>query len=282
MSLVVRDLACGYGGRTVIAGVSFQVQPGELVALLGPNGVGKSTLLRCLLGLMPLRRGEVHWSEGGRRLPVAGMAGYVPQVTAVPFAYSVRDVVLMGRARHVGLFALPGPRDQAAAAAALRRVGIEHLAGRPFPALSGGERQLVLIARALAAEPRLLVLDEPEAHLDLRHRLAVMDLLRRLSRDEGLAVLFSTHHPEDVLWYADRALLLFPDGEARDVPVPGGLDEDALARLYGVPLVRMRLNGWGTPPWVIVPGRWQGHSPEAHAPEAHASEADAPEERSRR
>jgi len=260
VSLVVSGLTCGYAGKAVISGVNFRVEPGEMVAILGPNGVGKTTLIRAILGLMPLHSGHTRWLDGSASLPVSDVAGFVSQASSVPFGYSVLDMVLMGRARHLGLFALPGPRDRAVAMDALRRVGIGHLAERPCPALSGGEQQLVRIARALAAEPRLLVLDEPETHLDLRHRLQVMELLRRLTEEEGLAVLFSTHHPDEVLWYADQALLLFPDGEVQAVPVPDGLDDAALQRLYGTPLARMALPDDDTPPWIIAPKRWRRRS----------------------
>lgn len=271
MSLIVRDLACGYGARTVVSHVDFHVEPGEMVALLGPNGVGKTTLIRAVLGLAPLQAGDARWEEGGRALPVSDVTGFVSQAATIPFGYSVLDMVLMGRARHLGLFAVPGPKDRAVAMEALERVGMAHLAHRPCPALSGGEQQLVLIARALASEPRLLVLDEPEAHLDLRHRLAVMELLRRLSEEEGLAVLFSTHHPDEVLWYAHRALLLFPGGDVQAVPVPEGLDEEALERLYGIPLARLALPHGDTPPWVIAPKTWRnGRSPSALSSPLHS------------
>src|SRR5690606_37967511 len=126
VSLVVSGLTCGYAGKAVISGVNFRVEPGEMVAILGPNGVGKTTLIRAILGLMPLHSGHTRWLDGSASLPVSDVAGFVSQASSVPFGYSVLDMVLMGRARHLGLFALPGPRDRAVAMDALRRVGIGH------------------------------------------------------------------------------------------------------------------------------------------------------------
>ncbi len=208
----------------VFRGLDVTVAAGTAAAVIGPNGRGKSTLVRCAAGLLTPTEGTV------RR---AAPAGYVPQGRSTTFAYPVRDMVLMGRARQVGTFAGPGPVDRAAAAAALDLVGLDHLAGRAFPTLSGGEQQLVLIARALAGQSPLLVLDEPTTGLDLHNQARVLGLLRALA-DDGMAVLLTTHDPDHALHVADTVVML--DGPAGTVsgPTRTMLTEARLSSLYGV------------------------------------------------
>lgn len=217
-----------FPGSWVFRGLHLRVEPGQVLAILGPNGRGKTTLLRCIVGLLRPREGQVRHS--GR----AGI-GYVPQLQQTVFDYSVLDMVLMGRARHIRLGSVPGPKDRRIARVALERVGLAHLAERPFSSLSGGERQLVLIARALTVESPVLVLDEPASALDLRNQGRVLELLRHLSR-EGLAIVLTTHNPQHAFFVADRALLFFSPEEHVTGPVPDVLSEDRLERLYGIPL----------------------------------------------
>lgn len=174
-------------GIWVLQACTLQVTGGRVLALLGPNGSGKTTLLKLLAGVLTPTTGTVH---------VEGRVGYVPQLMSLPFAYSVFDTVLMGRARHVGLFATPTRTDEQATWAALDHLGLTALAPGPFDQLSGGERQLVVFARALAAGADVLVLDEPTASLDAGHQEMILRLIRRLARDEGFTVIFSTHQPQ--------------------------------------------------------------------------------------
>ncbi|RKQ88442.1 ABC transporter ATP-binding protein [Brockia lithotrophica] len=254
--LRVDGLRVGYRGTPLLAGVEFSVRPGEVVAILGPNGVGKSTVLKTILGFLRPLGGKAYWvGKDGDTLPPLRVAGYVPQQAEVAFGYTALDYVLMGRTPHLGLFSAPGARDVELARAALRRVGVEHLAARGVSSLSGGEFRRVLVARALARVPELLVLDEPEAHLDVRQRLEVLALLRELADRERLAVLFTTHAPEAALGFADRAVLFFSDGTTEAVSLPAGLTEGRLERLYGVPFVRLELppSGKDGVPFVPVP-----------------------------
>jgi iron complex transport system ATP-binding protein len=192
MTLELRGLAFGYPGRPIGRDVECRVAQGEVLCLLGPNGSGKTTLSRTILGLLAPRAGTVAvdgattqgWSPRRR----GRVFGYVPQAQPAAFAFTVRDLVLMGRTPHLGLFAAPGPRDRALADAALATLGIEGLAGRSCGELSGGERQLSLVARAIAQEARILVLDEPTANLDLGNQVRVLSALRALAA-RGLAVL---------------------------------------------------------------------------------------------
>jgi iron complex transport system ATP-binding protein len=232
-------LRFGHPGRTVGEHLSLALPAGQVVALLGPNGGGKTTLLKTLLGLLPAQGGVVRldgralgeWSlpERARRV------GYVPQGQASTFGYSARQMVLMGRTAHLGLLARPGARDAAVADQALQRLGIAHLADRSVHRMSGGERQLVLIARALAQQPRAVLLDEPTASLDFGNQGMVMRAIRALA-DEGLGVLFTTHDPNQARRCADTALLLREGRVLAQGPVAGVVTAEHLRALYGAPV----------------------------------------------
>ena len=216
--------------RWVFRNYHAALEKGRVLALLGPNGCGKTTLLKILLSaLRP--------SEG--RVTVSGTVAFVPQLFQVSFDYCALDMVLMGRARHIGIFGQPSRQDEQAALAALDRFGMADFASRPFQQLSGGQRQLVIFARALAAEAQILILDEPAAALDLKNQALVLDSIAMLADREDLTVVLTTHHPQHALAVADEALLMlgpgtYAYGSARDV-----LTESNLHALYGVPLKRV-------------------------------------------
>jgi iron complex transport system ATP-binding protein len=209
--LEARDLTIGYGRKVVGRGVNVAVQRGEVLALLGPNGGGKTTLLKTLLGLIPPLSGTVTLAGAPmQQMSVRDRSramAYVPQVHTGTFAFSVEDMVLMGRSAHASIFSQPSAHDRRVAAEALARLGISHLGDRPYTMISGGERQLVLIARALAQQPQMVVLDEPTASLDFGNQGKTLREIRRLAA-AGLAVVFATHDPNHSLRYADRAMLI--------------------------------------------------------------------------
>jgi len=227
-----------YGGAAVLDGLSLEVAEGELAAVIGPNGTGKTTLIRLASGALPPGAGSVRL--GGRDLaaiPAAERARFVavvPQESRPAFDFTVREVVRMGRAPHLGLLGLEGRRDALAADEAMRRTDVLGLAGRPFLSLSGGERQRVIVARALAQEPRLLLLDEPTAFLDLRHRLLLQELLARLHRETGLTLLIASHDLDLAARLASRIVLLHRGSVAADGPPAAVLTPDHLRRVYGV------------------------------------------------
>jgi iron complex transport system ATP-binding protein len=237
--LNVVDLAFGFGTRRVGEGVSFALAPGETLAVLGGNGAGKTTLFRTLLGLLPPQQGAI--VVGGA--PLAALApverarrlAYVPQQHVPAFGFSVVEAVLMGRAARLSTFARPGAADRAAAFEALARLGIGALAARPVTELSGGERQLVLVARALAQEAPVLILDEPTASLDFGNRARVLNEIDRL-RGGGLTIVFSTHEPDHALAHADRALLLADGRPLALDAVERALTAENVERLYRVPV----------------------------------------------
>lgn len=220
--------------RWVFRGLSVSVARGETLCILGANGRGKTTLLRAMVGLLKLREGSI---------AVHGGVAFVPQFFHTVFQYSVREMVVMGRARHIGLLAHPTRADYAVAEAMLDRVGLADFAARPFNALSGGERQLVLVARALASQSEVLVLDEPSSSLDLRNQSVLLKLLGGISAEHGITVVYTTHHPQHALASDCKVLLMLERdhqvlGDAREV-----LDEAHLAALYGVPVRRIEIEG---------------------------------------
>lgn len=235
--LDVRDLAFGFGARRVGADVTFALAKGETLAVLGGNGAGKTTLFRTLLGLLPALNGEIRVDgHAVATLPPRARArrlAYVPQQHAPTFGFTAEEAVLMGRVSHLSTFARPGSTDRAAAADALTRLGIEALAARPVTELSGGERQLVWIARALAQQAPVLILDEPTASLDFGNRARVLAEIDRL-RHGGLTIVFSTHEPDQALAHADRALLLADGRPLALDAVDSALTAANVGRLYRV------------------------------------------------
>ncbi|WP_284311420.1 ABC transporter ATP-binding protein [Labrys miyagiensis] len=210
--------------------LSFSLASGQTLVLLGRNGRGKTTLLKCLAKLITPTAGSVRCN---------GVMGYVPQQFTPPFSYSVFDVVLMGRARHVGVFSNPTSRDRARTQEALELIGLASFAKRPVTTLSGGERQLVLIARALAAEADILLLDEPTSALDFRNQALVLSTLRRLAAERQLTVIMTTHEPTHALEVADRAILLHGSGMGEEGSVASMCTESKLSELYGISMKRL-------------------------------------------
>lgn len=211
------------GGRWIFRNCSFAAGRGDVLAILGPNGQGKTTLLKSVLGLLPLEEGKIN---------IRGSTGYVPQSADPAFPYSVLDMVIMGRARHVGLFKTPGRRDFDLARLALAQMGLCGFEDRTFSSLSGGERQLVLIARALAAECSLLVLDEPASALDFKNQGVILRTLARLSKRAGLTVLFTTHFPQHAVHLADKVLLMQGAEDFQFGPASEVMTNESLGRLY--------------------------------------------------
>lgn len=248
--LSVRDLAYGYRAKRVGEGVSFTLMPGQTLVLLGPNGSGKTTLFKTLLGLLPVQGGGVLLGERplsalGRR-EIAREVAYVPQASAGYFPFTVLDTVLMGRTAHLGLFAAPGHRDRMVAEETLELLGVRELAGEPFTQISGGQRQLVLVARALAQKARLLVMDEPTASLDFGNQVKVLEQVRRLS-GEGIGVLLSTHDPDHAFQCGDLAALL-NDGALYRFGTPAEVVTEAtLGAVYGVDVEVHRVAEEGAP-----------------------------------
>ena len=220
--LTIEDLSYGYPGHVVGHGISFTVGAGEVLCVLGRNGEGKSTLFKTILGLLRPRAGTLRvdgepiagWNPRRRALTF----GYVPQNGGGTFPFTVAELVLMGRTAHRGPFAAPSAADREAADEAIATLGIGHLAAREWVRVSGGERQLALVARALAQEPRILVLDEPTASLDFGNQALVLARIRDLA-GHGFGIVLSTHDPDHALMVATRVAII-ADGGLRAIGPP--------------------------------------------------------------
>ncbi len=243
----VLKVTCSYdGGPAVLSGFSVAVKERSVTAILGPNGVGKTTLLNTILGWMVPESGtvrifgrqlrEMSRSEAGRTVSI------VPQDEHVAFEYSLLDYVMLGRSPHMGPLALPTERDAMIAGNALHQVGLYHRRNDPVTEISGGEKQLVLLARSLCQEPKLLLLDEASAHLDLGNKRRLADLITALKRD-GVTILFTTHDPDFASMISDEIILLsdaglLAQGTPREVMTPS-----YLSTAYRLPLSVRWLEG---------------------------------------
>ena len=237
MSIVINNLSFAYSVREVLKDITLSAEQGQLRAVLGPNGVGKTTLFRCVLGLQPHYKGvilidgvDAH-TLTAREL--AHRIAYIPQTHGIAFGYSVQDMVLMGTTHNVSTMSVPKKKELDAANAALDKLGISHLTYQNFAKLSGGEQQLVLIARALAQNAKTLLMDEPTASLDYGNQSLVLRQVRMLA-DEGYTVLLSTHNPQHALWYADRAVALMGGSITAFGPPGEVVDSKLIKQLYGV------------------------------------------------
>jgi len=238
MILEGSDLAFGYAGKPLVfENISLTVEAGEVFCILGPNGVGKSTLLSCLCGLIEPDRGEIRLdgeniSSLSRRQIARSMA-FVAQSQNSVFDYPVQTFVEMGCAAHLGMFAAPGKEEAESARLALARLNIAHLAGNLMSEVSGGERQLATIARALVQRPRLIILDEPASHLDLGNQMRLLDTLDELAAS-GFSIVFTTHVPDHADAVADRTTLMRRAHPVEIGPTRSILTERNLSETYGI------------------------------------------------
>ena len=225
------------GGPQILKDINIEVRPGEILAVLGPNGAGKTTLLRCMMDML-------HWQSGKslldgediRSIPASKLwrrMAYVPQARTAAASYTAFQTVLLGRSSRIGAFSSPSEEDLKAADRVMERLGISHLADKPCHAISGGELQMVLIARAMAAEPEILVLDEPESNLDFKNQLIVLDTMSALAA-EGVACVFNTHYPAHALQRAGKSLMLAKDGNSVFGETTAVVTEENIRRAFGV------------------------------------------------
>ena len=248
MKLEIKNAVCGYGNKKVVDNISLGVNKGEIMCLLGPNGVGKTTFFKSILGFQKLLGGQILIDGkdifGFSKRMLAKSVGYVPQAHTPPFPFTVIDVVLMGRTAHMGMFASPTKEDVEIAEHSLETLGISFLKDRIYTEISGGERQMVLIARALTQNPEILILDEPTSNLDFGNQTRVLSHINRLSR-RGLAVIMTSHFPNHVFLCSTKVALMqrgnrFLVGTADDI-----VTEETLKEAYGIDVKIASINGKG-------------------------------------
>ena len=249
MSISFKEVACGYGNKVVMDNVNFAVDSGEAVCVLGPNGIGKTTLFNTLFGFIrPLSGCITIDGEDVSKMSdrdKARLLSYVPQAYKYSYQFSVLDTVLMGRVSHIGRFSRPGEHDIRVAVDSLASLGVDHLKGIPFSELSGGQQQVVLIARALAQESKYVVMDEPASNLDFENKRKLIHAVRKLTA-AGRGVLMTSHAPEQAFECCARTLLI-----KRGAPPVFGdtlevLNNENLEETYGLPLYVGGLDVEGT------------------------------------
>ncbi len=191
----------------ILDNISFSLEKGEILAIMGANGIGKTTLIKCIMGILEWKSGMSYIEDKKGKESYIDIA-YVPQAQRASFSYSVMEMVLFGRAKHMSIFSLPQEEDYEIATKALKDMGIYHLKDRLCNALSGGQLQMVMVARALAAKPKLLILDEPESHLDFHNQVIILDTIKKLAKENGITCMLNTHYPNHAIKLADKVLLL--------------------------------------------------------------------------
>ncbi|MDR2441942.1 MAG: ABC transporter ATP-binding protein [Deltaproteobacteria bacterium] len=230
-AIIGRGLGHYYNeGQWVFKDLDFYCKAGSVQAILGLNGCGKTTLLRILLGLLKPKEGIVE---------KVSHPALVPQLFQAVFSFTAMDMVLMGRARKISLFGRPTRYDEKLCLTAMERLGVANLANRPYTELSGGQRQLIILARALASEARILILDEPASALDLANQAMLISRIRELSKSDGYTIIFSTHMPQQALAVADDVLIMKVNGGALFGPTKEVLTEENLAKAFGTEVRRV-------------------------------------------
>jgi len=239
--LSIDNLNFSYGRTHTLRGISLKVAPGEIYCLLGPNGCGKTTLIDCVLGQHPLKSGAIRLGSKPIQMlkpsEVASQVAFVPQLHAKTFPYTVFEIVLMGRTFATGTFSSPDRRDREIAQEAIILTGIEDIAHKPYTQISGGELQLVMIARALAQKARLIIMDEPTSHLDFKNENEILNLICALTRAEGLSFLLTTHDLNHPLYFENSSMLvsvgIMEQGRLIAQGLPSQvLTSDTIERLY--------------------------------------------------
>lgn len=238
--LEVRDLSFRHkrDSREILQGITFTAELGEIVTILGPNGSGKTTLLKCILGVWSPYRGEILFSGKSllKKSPsqLAKIFSFVPQDHELSFSFKVIDIVLMGRARNLGLFSCPSSRDEEIASKVMKLINIGHLKEKNYTQISGGERQLVLIARALVQETPVIILDEPTAHLDFKNQIDVLRTIRKITKEKSKIALLTLHDPNLASLFSDKIILLNSGKKIAEGKPSEILSEELIKSVYTI------------------------------------------------
>lgn len=238
MRLELFEVSAGYGKKTVLENLSLEVTEGSICALLGPNGSGKTTLLRNIGGLLKPQRGKILLSGNNihdmSRKQIALNMAFVPQSANIPFNYTGLDMVVMGKTPHISVWSSPGPKAREEARVVMHNMGITYLLDQYYMQMSAGEKQLILLARAVMQEAPLLLLDEPTSHLDLRNQLVIMEMVTDIARLKETTVLITLHDPNLALRYCDHSALLSGGRLLAQGPTERVLTGENLSEVYGV------------------------------------------------
>ncbi len=231
----------------VLQGISLRAEQGRLTTILGPNGSGKTTLFKCIAGLWQPEKGEIAFGEENilhcSHEERAKLIAVVPQDHEPPFPYSVFDAVLMGRAAHVGIFSSPSKKDRQAAEVAIEEVGIGHLRHKTYTKISGGERQMVLVARALAQNAPAMLFDEPTSHLDFRNQVLVLRKIREIISERQVTAVMTIHDPNAAMLFSDSVVLVNGGRVVAQGPPAEVITAESLHAVYGIEVVIGRVNG---------------------------------------
>lgn len=238
MSLMtLENVAIGYHHHAIVTNINLSLLTGKITCLLGANGCGKTTLIKSLLGLIPIIKGDIYLAQKSlksyKQQDIAKVIAYVPQAHDTPFNFTAIDMVIMGFTTQLSIFSIPSHKERALALYQLQKLGIEHLELRLYSTLSGGEKQLVLIARALVQNPQLLIMDEPAASLDFGNQIRLLQQVEQL-KQHGITILMSTHHPQHAAAVADNVILLNKQLGVSQGTVKDMLTLTNLADLYSI------------------------------------------------
>lgn len=242
MILEVENGCFGYPKQEeILKNINLHLEKGHILSVLGPNGIGKTTLLKCMIGLLP-------WTSGRSILngtdlckmkskDIWNTISYIPQAHSFSFSYTGLEMVMLGRSSHLGLFEQPGAQEIELAEAMMEKVGITRLAGKDCNRMSGGELQMVLIARALINEPQLIILDEPETGLDFHNQILVLNIIERLAHEEGISAIMNTHYPTNAMGIADEAFMMNRKGDRFYGTTDSILNERNISRSFDVNVI---------------------------------------------
>ena len=243
MILSAKDIYFSYGSHQVLSGVSLDVGEGKVICIMGPNGSGKTTLLDCLMGINKVEKGSIELFEKDiysmSRKDIAKDISYMPQIHGVSFPYTVREFVLMGRMAYAGTFGSPGEKDFEACEAAIEKAGLKAYADMAYSSLSGGELRLCLLARALCQDAKVIMMDEPTAHLDFRNEMLFLERVAMLAKEGAVSVVMSTHSPNHALMLESLGVstkaMLLKDGKVYMKGNPSEvIDQSSIAEVFGV------------------------------------------------
>lgn len=242
MILEVENGCFGYPKQEeILTDINIKLEEGHILSVLGPNGIGKTTLLKCMIGLMPWSRGRSLLTGKDIRTlkskEIWNMISYIPQTHGFSFSYTGLEMVMLGRSSHLGLFSQPGHREIEMAEAMMEKVGITRLADKDCNRMSGGELQMVLIARALINEPKLIILDEPETGLDFHNHILVLNMVEKLAHEENIGAIMNTHYPTNAMSIADEALMMNRKGDRFYGPTGDILNESNISKSFDVNVV---------------------------------------------